>query len=128
MVTQVTKGIKIVVTASYLEDQSQPENHHFLFKYRITIENNSEHTVQLLRRHWHIFDSSGEYREVEGEGVIGQQPVLMHGDVYEYESVSNLVTEMGKMHGTYLMERKMDGSRFVVQIPEFELIVPHKLN
>jgi len=128
MVTQVTKGIKIIVQATYLDEQSQPDNEHYLFKYRITIENNSEQTVQLLRRHWHIFDSSGEYRQVEGEGVVGEKPVIMPADIYEYESVCNLVTEMGKMHGTYMMERKLDGMRFEVQIPEFELIVPFKLN
>jgi ApaG protein len=128
MVTQVTHGIRISVHTEYQDSYSRPEQRHFLFLYRISIENRSEFTVQLQRRHWHIFDSSGEFREVEGEGVIGQQPVLAPGEVYEYESACNLTTDMGKMYGTYLMEREHDRLRFNVHIPEFELIVPSRLN
>lgn len=128
MVTAVTKGIKIIVRTQYQDLYSKPEQGHFLFTYRITIENNSEYTVKLLRRHWYIFDSSSEMREVEGEGVVGQQPVLMPGDIYEYESACNLTTEMGKMHGAYIMERQADKLMFKVDIPEFELITPAKLN
>lgn len=128
MVTQVTHGIRISVRTEYQESYSRPDQRHFLFSYRISIENNSDFTVQLQRRHWHIFDSSGEFREVEGEGVVGQQPVLAPGEVYEYESACNLTTDMGKMYGTYLMERQADKLRFSVNIPEFELIVPHRLN
>ena len=128
MITAVTQGIQITVRSTYQESYSRPEEHHFLFTYRITIENKSEYTVQLMRRHWKIFDSSGEYREVEGEGVVGQQPILMPGDVYEYESACNLTTDMGKMHGTYLMERQVDKLRFYVNIPEFEMVIPSRLN
>jgi ApaG protein len=128
MVTQVTHGIRISVHTEYQEAYSRPDQRHYLFLYRISIENRSEYTVQLQRRHWHIFDSSGEFREVEGEGVIGQQPVLQPGEVYEYESACNLNTDMGKMYGPYLMERQVDKLRFNVNIPEFELIVPHRMN
>ena len=128
MITAVTQGIQITVRSTYQESYSRPEENHFLFTYRITIENKSEHTVQLVRRHWHIYDSSSEHREVEGEGVIGQQPILMPGDVYEYESACNLTSDMGKMHGTYLMERQIDKLRFFVNIPEFEMVVPARLN
>ena len=128
MVTLLTHGIKISVQTNYQEDYSKPEQQLFLFSYSITIENKSEFVVQLLRRHWYIFDSSGEYREVEGEGVIGETPILYSGDVYKYESTCNLTTEIGKMKGTYLMERKKDKIHFKVQIPDFELIVPHRLN
>jgi len=128
MTTLVTQGIQITVRSNYQESYSRPEENHFLFTYRITIENKSEHTVQLIRRHWHIYDSSSEHREVEGEGVVGQQPILMPGDVYEYESACNLTTDMGKMHGTYLMERQIDKLRFFVNIPEFEMVIPARLN
>jgi ApaG protein len=128
MVTSVTQGIKITVRATYQENYSRPEEDHFLFTYRITIENTSEYTVQLMRRHWFIYDSSGEHREVEGEGVVGQQPILMPGDVYEYESACNLTTDIGNMHGTYLMERQVDKLRFYVNIPEFEMVIPARLN
>ncbi len=128
MITLVTQGIQITVRSTYQESYSRPEENHFLFTYRITIENKSEHTVQLIRRHWHIYDSTGEHREVEGEGVVGQQPILMPGDVYEYESACNLTSDMGKMHGTYLMERQIDKLRFYVNIPEFEMVIPARLN
>ena len=128
MITQVTKGIQITVRAKYQANYSKPEQNHHLFTYHITIENKSEYTVQLLRRHWHIFDSNAEYREVEGEGVVGQQPILMPNDVYEYESACNLTTDIGKMHGTYLMERQIDKARFIVEIPEFEMVAPPRMN
>jgi len=128
MVTQVTQGIQITVETLFREDQSRPELGDFLFTYRISVENKSEQTVQLLRRHWFIFDSNGEHSEVEGEGVVGQQPVLLPGDVYEYESACNLETDMGSMLGTYTMQRQLDGLQFKVQIPRFELITPQRLN
>lgn len=128
MVTLVTHGIQVSIETEYQESYSRYEDRHFLFVYRITIENKSEFTVQLLRRHWFIFDSAGEYREVEGEGVIGEKPLLQPGEVYEYESSCNLATDMGKMNGTYLFERHPDKARFIVNIPEFELVAPARLN
>jgi ApaG protein len=128
MVTQVTQGIQITVDTRYREDHSRPESGDYFFTYRISIENKSEQTVQLMRRHWLIFDSNGERSEVEGEGVIGQQPVLAPGDVYEYESACSLETDMGSMQGSYTMLRQFDGVQFKVQIPRFELITPQRLN
>jgi ApaG protein len=126
--TKVTHGIKISVQSKFLQEHSVIEHRHFIFSYHITIENKSEYTVQLLSRHWDIFDSNSEYSEVDGEGVVGEQPVLEPGEVFEYESSCNLTTDFGKMRGTYLMERKLNHDQFQVIIPEFELIVPHKLN
>ena len=128
MITQVTQGIKISVSTHFQESYSKPDSRYFLFSYKISIENTSEYAVKLLRRHWSIFDSSGDKREVEGEGVVGQQPVLEPGEVYEYESACNLTTDMGKMKGIYLMERKLDKARIIVNIPEFQLITPQRLN
>jgi ApaG protein len=126
--TQVTHGIKISVETRFQSEHSVAEHRHFLFSYRITIENNSEYTVQLISRHWEIYDSSSEHSEVDGEGVVGEQPVLESGEVFEYESACSLTTDMGKMSGKYLMERKFDKALFYVTIPEFELIVPQRLN
>ncbi len=128
MKAQVTHGIRISVRTKYHPGYSRPDSAHFVFSYIITIQNTSNEKVQLLRRHWFIFDSCGENREVEGEGVVGQQPVLLPGDVYEYESSCNLLTDMGSMRGTYLFERRSDGARFVVEIPEFALEAEMKLN
>lgn len=126
--TQVTHGIKISVETQFQSEHSVVEHRHFLFSYRITIENNSEYTVQLISRHWDIYDSSSEHSEVDGEGVVGEQPVLEPGELFEYESACSLTTDMGKMSGRYMMERKVDKARFYVNIPEFELIVPQRLN
>jgi len=126
MATQVTNGIKISVATTYAGMGSELGEH--FFRYKISIENRSEYTVKLLKRHWFIFDSMGEYKEVEGDGVVGEQPLLAPGDVYEYESASNLMSEIGKMEGFYIMMREYDHAQFKVQIPEFYLLAPHRLN
>jgi uncharacterized protein affecting Mg2+/Co2+ transport len=76
MVTEITQGIKVSVETEYQPAYSSPSQYHYVFTYRITIENQSEYTIQLMRRHWHIYDAGFNMREVEGEGVVGQQPVL----------------------------------------------------
>ncbi len=128
MGTLTTKGIKISVATAYHKEHSEPAKHKYIFSYRIRIENESPHTVQLLRRHWFIFDANGGHREVEGEGVIGQKPVLQPGEMHEYVSWCPLITGIGKMKGNYLMQREMDQEEFLVPIPEFQLIVPAFLN
>ena len=128
MQTLTTKGIQISVEPFYLPDESEPINHRFVYAYRISINNRSAHTVQLLRRHWHIVESNGVRREVEGEGVIGQQPTLAPGEGYQYSSWCPLMTDVGKMYGTFLMLRPDDGTRFEVRIPEFKLLPPFKMN
>ena len=125
---EVTHGIKISVETKFQNEHSLAEQNHYLFSYRITIENKSEYTVQLLSRHWEIFDSNNEHSVVDGAGVVGQQPILDSGEIFEYESACSIKTEIGKMHGTYLFERKIDKANFVVVIPEFLLIVPQRLN
>jgi ApaG protein len=128
MVTKITEGVKVTVETSYQPEYSNPANSHFMFSYKINIENLSDYTVQLISRHWYIFDSNGTHREVEGEGVIGVQPVLEPNEIHEYVSGCNLKTEMGKMSGTYTFKRLVDNQSFEVSIPEFELLCPFKLN
>ena len=128
MQTTTTEGVKISVETFYQPDYSQPLTNEFMFAYRITIKNESGYSVKLLRRHWHIVDSSGIHREVEGEGVVGVQPTIEPGQSHQYVSGSHLKTEMGKMYGTYLMERVSDGKAFYVAIPEFQLQAPFKMN
>ncbi len=128
MVTEVTSGVRISVRTQYRELYSNAYDYQFLFAYFVSIENQNDFTVQLLSRSWHIFDSSGEHRVVEGKGVIGQQPLLEPGDTYEYESACKLVTDMGKMSGNYSFEKVIDGSRFDVVIPEFILTPTYRSN
>ena len=128
MVTSTTKGIKISVITEYQPAYSSPTQFHYVFTYRITIENLSDQTIQLLNRHWYIHDANRPVKEVEGEGVVGQQPVLEPGESHNYVSGCNLKSGIGKMYGTYTMERIMDGNKFKVKIPEFTMFVPYKLN
>ena len=128
MVTQITEGIKISVIVEYQSEFSIPEQFHYVFTYKVTIENRSEYTIQLQRRHWYIFDGAYNCNEVEGEGVVGQTPVLEPGECHKYVSGCNLKSGIGKMFGTYLMERMVDGKRFKVIIPEFVMIAPVLLN
>lgn len=126
--TQLTQGIKVSVETKFHNEHSVAENDHFLFLYHITIENKSASTVQLISRHWDIFDSNGEHREVNGDGVVGEQPTIPPGEKFEYESACSLATDIGKMSGSYLLERKNDKVKFEVVIPKFELITPYRLN
>ena len=125
---QVTKGISISVETFYQEKYSNVSLNEYVFAYRIIIENLSDFTVKLLSRHWFIYNANGQVKEVEGEGVVGKQPVIQPGDRYQYVSGCPLKSEIGKMRGTYLMEREIDGKTFEVSIPEFKLISPMKLN
>jgi ApaG protein len=128
MVREITEGIKVSVVTEYQPDYSSPSQMHFVFTYRITIENGSEYTIQLLRRHWFIHDANSTVREVEGQGVVGQQPTLEPGQTHQYVSGCNLKSGVGKMYGTYLMERVMDGKQFKVTIPEFTMVAPFRMN
>ena len=128
MVNLVTNGIKVIVDTSYSNAFSKPHTKFHLFNYKVTIENLSDYTVQLLRRHWFIVDSNGEHIEVEGEGVVGQQPELAPHEIYTYDSACNLISDMGKMYGKYTFIRNIDEKLFTVSIPEFQLIVPFRLN
>jgi ApaG protein len=128
MVTKITDGVKVSVDTIYQPEYSNPINEHFMFAYRVKIENMGEYSVQLMNRHWTIFDSNGTKREVEGEGVVGQQPIIEPGNNHEYVSGCNLKTDIGSMKGSYEMKRIVDGQTFRVNIPEFYLITPFKLN
>ncbi|PYF75800.1 Co2+/Mg2+ efflux protein ApaG [Pedobacter nutrimenti] len=128
MVTAITEGIKISVETMYQEEYSNPSKDQFMFAYRIEVENLSDYTIQLKRRQWYIFDSNGTEREVEGEGVVGQQPIIEPGNSHSYVSGCQLSTEIGSMKGYYSMSRIAMDTDFIVDIPEFQLIAPYRLN
>ena len=71
----ITEGIRVQVESFYLDAHSTPEDNRYVFAYHIRLKNLSQRTVQLMRRHWIITDSSGEINEVKGDGVVGDQPV-----------------------------------------------------
>lgn len=124
----ISEGVEVSVETYYQPDYSNPIQSEFMFAYRITLENHNSFPVKLHRRNWHIFDSNGSNREVEGEGVVGVQPTIQPSETYQYVSGCNLRTEMGKMKGTYQMENLNNKQMFQVDIPAFEMIVPMKNN
>jgi ApaG protein len=123
--TSTTRHIRVTVRPVYLDDQSAPNDSHFVWAYHVTIENLGSETVQLLNRHWRITDARGELHEVRGPGVIGEQPVLEPGDVYEYTSGTPLATPSGIMAGAYQMENER-GEMFDIEIPAFSLDSPYQ--
>ncbi len=122
MVSAITKGIQVSVETTYQPDFSNPQQHHYVFTYKVRIENKSNHTVQLLRRRWEIFDAAESRKIVEGDGVVGQQPILEPGEIHTYVSGCNLKSGMGKMRGSFTLEKLRDGQLWEVVIPEFQLI------
>lgn len=118
--TAITEGVRVTVRPVYLDGQSNVLERKFVFAYFITIANQGGSPIQLLRRHWIIRHASGKLEEVEGEGVVGKQPVIQPGGEHEYNSYCVLETPEGSMEGTYLMRRK-DGGEFRVVIPKFTL-------
>jgi ApaG protein len=128
MPTAITNDIRIAVETAYQNPRTHHEPGHHMFAYRITIQNRGDFTIKLLRRHWYITDVNIEKTEVEGEGVVGLQPVLEPGESHQYVSGCALQSEFGKMYGTFLMERQIDGKLFEVKIPEFHLIAPFRLS
>lgn len=126
-VSATTEGVRVEVAAIFLPDQSDISVDRYVFAYRITITNESDMKVQLMRRHWFITEANGSVREVEGEGVVGEQPSIEPGDFHEYTSGAVLELPSGSMRGTYLMHRE-DGTTFDARIPEFDLTMPRVLH
>jgi ApaG protein len=125
MYSATTRNIKVTVRPHYLDDQSAPEDHHFVWAYEVRIENLGSETVQLLSRYWQIIDARGEIHEVRGPGVVGEQPILEPGDVFDYTSGTPLSTASGIMGGRYQMENER-GEQFEIQVPDFSLDSPYQ--
>ena len=120
-----TRSILVQVEPEYLPDQSEPEDHRYVWAYHVHIENQGTDTVQLKSRYWHITDEMGQVQEVTGDGVIGEQPVLSPGQSFEYTSGTPLGTPSGIMCGHYVMESE-SGDVFEATIPAFSLDSPHQ--
>tara|TARA_B100001093_G_C26601032_1_gene915884 strand:- start:40 stop:432 length:393 start_codon:yes stop_codon:yes gene_type:complete len=116
--------ISVSVKSIYLEDHSEPSEDSFLWAYQVKIKNNGDNSVKLLSRYWKIIDSNGNTKEVRGEGVVGEQPILEPGETFEYTSGTPLQTSSGLMHGSYYM-KNLNGSDFEVKIPAFSLDTPN---
>jgi ApaG protein len=124
--TAITRGIRVTVQPFFLEDQSEPDEGRFVWAYRVQIENTGQQAVQLMRRTWHITDARGRTIDVQGEGVVGEQPLLEAGESFEYTSGTPLETPSGIMEGAYHMVAPTSGEAFDVAIPAFSLDSPHQ--
>ena len=123
--TAVTNGVQVQVEPFYLDDESKPDENTYVWGYRVCITNSSPAAIQLLGRTWIITDATGRTIEVEGAGVVGEQPHLEPGDSFEYTSGTPLETPSGFMRGTYHMVAVATGEPFDVQIPTFSLDSPY---
>lgn len=119
--------IQIAVQVRYLADQSDEADDRYVFAYTITLNNEGEHAVKLLSRHWVITDANNHVQEVKGKGVVGEQPTIKPGQSFEYTSGTVLATQVGTMSGSYQMQL-VDGGEFSVSIPQFVLSVPRVLH
>lgn len=120
-------NIEVAVETRYIEDQSSPEQNHYVFAYTITIQNKGRQSAKLLTRHWVITDSNQKVQEVRGDGVVGEQPLLKPGEQFVYTSGTMLETAVGTMKGSYQMLAD-DGSNFDAAIDEFVLSTPRVLH
>lgn len=123
MYSATTRSIQVTVTPEYSSDRSAPDEGEYFWAYTIEILNLGEETVQLVSRHWKIVDANGRTEEVRGPGVVGEQPVLHHGERFAYTSGVPLKTPSGVMSGTYQMVTE-DGDEFEAQVPAFSLDAP----
>jgi len=117
----VTKSVEVTVTPRFIAERSSPDNGYYFWAYTINITNRGAETVQLKTRHWRITDATGKQQEVDGPGVVGEQPVLKPGESFEYTSGVPLPTPSGFMRGTYGMVRTENGVPFEIEIPPFSL-------
>lgn len=122
-----TYNVTVSVESKYHDLNSEQSPDH-IFVYRVNITNEGDEPVQLLRRHWFIFDSFGTHSEVKGDGVVGEQPLLLPGESHEYVSWSPLKSDLGKMSGNYTFVNVKNGQEFVVDIPEFVLMPKYLMN
>lgn len=121
------EAIEVTAVSRFIEEQSDLEANRYVFAYHITIRNVGRITAQLVSRHWVIADAEGTVQEVQGAGVIGQQPVLQPGQSFEYTSGCTIATPVGTMKGSYQMVAE-DGTPFDADIPEFTLAMPRTLH
>ncbi|HMB79945.1 MAG TPA: Co2+/Mg2+ efflux protein ApaG [Vicinamibacterales bacterium] len=123
----VTNDVRVEVESHYAPEHSLPSQHEWFFHYTVRISNQGHETVQLLNRHWIISDAAGHTEEVQGKGVVGEQPVLRPGESFQYTSGCPLKTPTGVMRGTYEMTTE-DGDRFDAEIAPFALHEPYTVH
>ena len=122
-----TRGIRIRAVPTYVPEQSNPDEERYLFAYHISVHNDGDESVRLISRHWVITDGDGASSEVDGLGVVGEQPKLKPGGMFEYTSACPLPTPVGTMHGSFRMLTE-NGEEFDAVIAAFTLAIPRALH
>lgn len=125
--TELDDSIEVDVISEYLAAQSVPDEQRYVFAYHIRILNHGDQAATLRSRHWYIANGNADVQEVNGEGVVGEQPTIEPGGNFDYSSGAVLATKVGSMRGYYVMEAA-DGTLFHATIPVFTLAAPHALN
>lgn len=128
METLTTRGVVIQVNSIYRQSYYDGQDFQNIFSYQIHIFNKNEFPIQIISRYWKIIDAFGNVVEVNGEGIVGEQPILLPDSSYEYTSGCNLISEMGTMQGKYICQNILNDEFFEVDIPRFLLCMPDKLN
>lgn len=128
MLKKILHEVEVIVSTQYQPKLSQSGQAGHVFSYTIRIINHSNYIIQLQSRKWNIIDSLGYEKIVEGIGVIGKQPIIEPHSFFEYSSATSIESEIGKMYGEYIMRDLNSHQEYIVKIPSFDLIVPHKLN
>ncbi len=123
----IVPEFEITTTTVYVDSESNPEQNYYFFAYKMTIRNQGDTSAQLMSRHWFITDQYGHVEEVKGPGVVGLQPRILPGQLFEYESACPLASPSGSMKGSYFFVGE-DGQNFQIDIPEFHLIAPLALH
>ena len=125
---EILDKIKINVKSSFISDKSSIKKSIYFFMYRVTIVNNSDKKLQLTNRHWHISDANDNTQVIDGEGVIGERPILNPGDSFKYSSFCPIKTEFGTMSGYYTFKEVYTGELYKGIIPKFILVTPTQVN
>ena len=124
MFSKTTNGVTVTVTPYFLEDQSSPQEDHYVWAYQVNIRNTSSNTIKLNHRNWVIIDANGKIMNIQGEGVVGEFPILHPGESFEYTSGTPLKTSNGFMQGFYMVSQK-NGEQLKIDIPTFSLDSPY---
>lgn len=124
----ITKGISVGVDVTFETAHSNSDIPNYVFSYQVTVTNNSDFPIQLLRRYWLIYQSNGTKKEVEGAGVVGEQPIIRPNDSFQYTSWCPIQESIGYMEGSYMIKNELTGDIFEVEIPRFHLIEPTLMN
>jgi len=124
----ITNGIKITVISRFEPKHSSINESRYVFSYNIKIQNESDYTIKVLRRHWYILDSNCNKREVQGDGIVGEQPIIRPGDYHEYTSWCPFNSEIGMMSGFLTVRREIDQELLDIMVPDFTMCALPRLN